>query len=137
MANIWYPKFKDALLKNAVGVSLDGGATDIRVILVDLADYTYAATHEFLSDVPSAARVSVTDALTGRSVSDTGLFDAADSVFTAATGDPSEAMILYLHTGTEATSRLMLYLDTSPGLPMTPTGVDLTLTWSASGIAQL
>ena len=137
MANIWYPKFKEALLQNSVGVNLADAPTDIRVILVDVADYAYAATHAFLSDVPSAARVSVTAALTGRSVSDTGLFDAADSVFTAATGDPSEAMILYLHTGTEATSRLMLYLDTSPGLPMTPTGVDLTLTWSASGIAQL
>jgi hypothetical protein len=137
MANIWYPKFKEAMLMHAVGVNLADGPTDIRVILVDLADYAYSAAHVMLSDVPAAARVSVTAALTGRSISDTGLFDADDSVFPAATGDVCEAMIVYLHTGTEATSRLMLYLDTSPGLPMTPTGVDLTLTWSASGIAQL
>lgn len=137
MANTWYPLFKQDLLTHAVAVDITAAGTVVKAVLVDLADYTYSAAHRFLSDVPSVARVSTTAALTGKSATN-GLFTAANSVFTAAAGDPSEAIIVYIDTGVDSTSRLMLFFDTSTGgLPMTPTGVDLALTWNASGIAQL
>jgi hypothetical protein len=127
MANACYTPFINSYLtQGANQVDLD--ADDIRLILVDAADYTVDLTaHDFLDDVPGAARVA-TVALTGESVSGR-VFDANDATFTAVTGDPSEALILYKHTGTESTSRLIAYIDTATNLPVTPNGGDITVTW--------
>ena len=45
------------------------------------------------------------------------------------TGDPSEALLIYKDTGTEATSPLIAYIDTATGLPVTPNGGNITVTW--------
>lgn len=104
-------------------------ANDIRCILVDLADYTVnLATHDYLDDVPAAARVAVSTAMTSKTVTD-GIFDAADITWTAVSGDPSEAVIIYQHTGTESTSRLIAYIDTATGLPVIPNGGNITVTF--------
>jgi hypothetical protein len=90
-----------------------------------------------LDDVLAAARVKVSTALQNTSVTN-GLFDADDITLSAVTGDTSEAIIIYVHTGTESTSRLVLYIDSGvTGLPATPSGGDISLAWNASGIAQL
>lgn len=126
MANALYPAFKNAYLTNTTPVDFD--ADDIRAILVDLADYSYDANHDFLDDVPAAARVAVA-AMSGLSVTD-NVVDANDTTFTAVTGDGYEAIILYKHTGTESTSRLIAYIDTGvTGLPATPSGGNVTIQW--------
>lgn len=133
MANAIYPKAKEAFEKGLIDMSSD----DIRVILIDGADYTYSASHEFLSDVPSGARVATSAALTGKTFT-SGLFDANDTTFTAVTGDQSEDLILYKHTGSDATARLIAFWDTSiTNAPVTPTGGDIDVAWHASGIFQL
>ena len=138
MANAIYPKFKEALLKDTVGADLSAGGTDVRVILVDLADYTYDAAHDMLDDVPAGARVAVSTALASKTVSTAGVFDAADKTLSAVTGDVSEALIVYIHTGSESTSQLICFMDTGvTGLPVTPNGGDITLTFNASGIFAL
>jgi hypothetical protein len=43
---------------------------------------------------------------------DDGSFDSDDPTFTAASGASIEAIVLYVHTGTESTSRLIMYQDT-------------------------
>lgn len=137
MANTVYPKFKEALLKSS-GPDLSSAGTDVRAILVDLADYTYNAAHDALDDVPAAARVAVSSALANKSVSTAGVFDADDKTLSAVTGDVSEALILYYHTGTESTSLLIAFLDTGvTGLPVTPNGGDIAIAWNASGIFAL
>lgn len=131
MANAIYPKYKEALLDGLGDIDLNNG--DVRAILVDLADYTYSAAHDFLDDVPVAARVAVSASLTGKTVTD-GTFDSDNVTWGSVTGDQSEAIILYLHTGVETTSRLVLFLDTSQtGLPVTPNGGDITYTVDAAG----
>jgi hypothetical protein len=45
------------------------------------------------------------------------------------TGATVEALVLYKDTGTEATSPLILYLDTATGLPFTPNSGDVTISW--------
>jgi hypothetical protein len=138
MANVIYNSFKEALLKDTFGADLSAGGTDIRAILVDLADYTFSAAHNALDDVPAGARVAVSTALASKTVSTAGVFDAADKTFSAVTGDVSEALILYLHTGTESTSLLICFLDTGvTGLPVTPNGGDITIAFNASGIFAL
>lgn len=124
MANALYTKAKEGLLNG----DFDLNANDIRAILVDAADYTVnIATDNALDDIPSGARVS-TVALTGESLTD-GVFDADDATFTSVTGDPSEAVVLYKHTGTESTSLLLAYIDTATGLPVTPNGGNIVVQW--------
>jgi hypothetical protein len=132
LANEIYDKFTEAQLTGAANIDLEN--EDVRLILVDAADYTFSQTHDMLDDVPGAARVAVSGALTGKTVTD-GVFNADDVTFTAVTGDVSEALILYRHTGVESTSRLIAYLDTGfTGLPVTPSGTNITVAWNASGI---
>lgn len=135
MANVVYPLYKTAAYSGGANVSLTTGT--VKALLVDLADYTYSAAHEFLSDVPAGARVATSPALSSKTLTG-GVFDAADVAFTAVTGDQSEALILFIDTGSAATSRLLAFLDTGvTGLPVTPNGGDVNVTWNAGGILQL
>lgn len=126
MANALYNKGREGFLDG----SIDWDTDDIRAILVDVADYTVdLATHDNLDDVAAGARVAVSSSLASKTVTD-GIADAADVTFTAVTGDPCEAIVLYKHTGTEGTSRLIAYLDTAvSGLPVTPNGGNITVVW--------
>jgi hypothetical protein len=126
MANTLYDLFVNSYMTGGANL-VDLDTDDIRVILVDAADYTFSQTHDYLDDVPGAARVA-TAALTSESVTNR-TFDAADTTFSSVTGDESEALILYNHTGTEGTSRLIAYIDTATNLPITPNGGDITVSW--------
>lgn len=102
------------------------------MVLVDAADYIVAIdTHEFLSDIPVAARVSTSGNFASK-ISTLGVADAADVTFTAVTGDPSEALVIYKDTGSASTSPLIAYIDTATGLPVTPNGGDITVAWQAT-----
>jgi hypothetical protein len=141
MPSVLYPRFKQALLN----ADLDVMADNLRVVLVDVADYVYSDAHDFLDDVPAAARVATSPIMTGKSAAGPagttpGVFDAADVTFTGVTGDPSEALIIYRDTGTAATSNLICYIDTVAGpaaLTVTPNTGDIVVTWSAQGIFTL
>jgi hypothetical protein len=129
MANALYGKARELFLNG----DLDWANDDIRVILVDAADYTVSIdVDDFLDDVPSGARVAVSSALSGKT-STLGVADANDVTWSAVTGDPSEAIVIYKHTGVEATSPLIAYLDSATGLPVTPNGGDITVQWSSGG----
>jgi hypothetical protein len=96
---------------------------------VDGADYTpNLATHQFLSDIPAGARVAVSGAIQNKTVTD-GVFDADDIVISSVSGDQFEYVVLYKHTGVEGTSRLIYLVDTATGLPCTPNGSDITISW--------
>jgi len=128
MASAFYTAARTAFAEGRVLWRSSGG--DIfRVMLIDTDDYTVdIATDEFLSDVPSAARVA-TVALTPLTPTD-GVLDAANVTFPEVSGDECEALVIYQDTGSEATSRLVLYVDgASAGLPVTPTGTDIAVTW--------
>lgn len=86
------------------------------------------ATHDNLDDIPAGARVAVSGALQSKTVTD-GVFDADDKIIAAVSGDQFEYLVLYKHTGTESTSRLILLIDTATGLPCTPNGSDITISW--------
>jgi hypothetical protein len=125
MASALYDKGREGFLDG----SIDWDTDDIRAILVDTGAYTFSAAHDFLDDVAAPARISVSSALGSKTVT-SGVADAADVTFTAVTGASVEAIILYKHTGTDSTSRLIAYIDTaSSGLPVTPNGGDITIQW--------
>lgn len=125
MANALFDKGREAFLNG----DIDWLNDDIRIILIDAADYTVnLASHDFLDDVPAPARVAVSSALASKT-STNGVADAADVTFPLVTGDQSEALVIYKHTGTESTSNLIAYIDTATGLPVTPNGGDITVQW--------
>lgn len=131
MANSLYPKFKESLLQ--AGVNLSTGT--VKVALVDTGTYTYSATHQYLSSLTGVVGTAQT---LGTKTFTNGVFDATDAAFTAVTGNTVEALVLYVDTGSAATSPLIAFIDTGvTGLPVTPNGGDINVTWNASGIFAL
>jgi hypothetical protein len=133
MANAIYPLYKQALLDASSNVDLNDGT--VKVALVDTGTYTYSAAHEFLSSlsgVVGTAQTIANTTVTG------GVFDGDNVTFTAVSGSSVEALVIYIDTGVAGTSRLVAYIDTGQtGLPVTPNGGDITITWSGSGIFAL
>jgi hypothetical protein len=133
MANAIYPKFKEALLDGSANIDLNDGT--VKVALIDTGTYTYNAAHDFLDDISGVVGTAQTIANTTVT---NGLFDGDNVTYTAVTGATCEALIIYIDTGVAGTSRLFAYIDTGvTGLPVTPNGGDITLTFHASGIVQL
>lgn len=109
--------------------SLSWSSATIKAVLVDLADYTPdLAAHEFLSDIPAGARVATSPAFTGKTTT-AGVADADDVSFATVLGDQAEALVIYADTGTVGTSSLIAFIDTATGLPVTPNGGNVNVTW--------
>lgn len=133
MANAIYPLYKQALLDGDSNIDLNDGT--VKVALVDTGTYTYNSAHQFLSSLSGVVGTAQTIANTTVT---NGLFDGDNVTFTAVSGATVEALVIYIDTGVAGTSRLVAYIDTSvTGLPVTPNGGDISITWNASGIFQL
>ena len=127
MASAIYPEYMEQLIQGASNTSLTG---TVKAVLVDTGTYTYNAAHDFLDDVSGTVGTAVT--LASKTYAN-GVFDAADVTgYNAAAGTSAEAIIIYIDTGSAATSRLVAYID---GFTATPSGVDtVNITWDAAGI---
>jgi hypothetical protein len=133
MANALYPKWKEQLLQFTANNNLSAGT--VKVALVT-AGYTYSAANQFYSSV-SASVVGTPQTIGSKTFTD-GVFDGGNVTFTAVTGSQVVALVLYIDTGSAATSPLVAFLDTGvTNLPVTPNGGDITITWNASGIFAL
>ncbi len=124
MANVIYPKWKEAIENGGSNVALSG---TVKVVLVDGASYTYSAAHDFFDDV---AGVVSTQTLATKTYTN-GVFDADDVTFTSVAAGTYEILIIYIDTGVAGTSRLVAYIDTATGLPVTSTGGNATVTWDS------
>lgn len=125
MANTLYDKARELFLTAQIDWSTD----NIKVQLVDQGSYTANfTTHQYLSDVPSASRIGPSVLLTGKATTG-GAADANDVTFSSVTGASIEVILLYKDTGVEGTSPLIAYIDTATGLPITPNGGDIIVTW--------
>jgi hypothetical protein len=133
MPNAIYPLYKQALLDGAANTDIND--LTVRVALVDTGAYTYSGAHEFLTSltgVVGTAQIINTTTVTN------GLFDGDNVTYSGVTGNSVEALVIYIDTTVAATSRLVAFIDTGvTGLPVTPNGGDITITWNASGIFQL
>lgn len=138
MANAIYPKYKEGLLTGAANTALNGsGTTGVYVALVDTGTYTYSSAHDFYNDLSG---IVGTDQEIGATKTYTnGTFDGADVTFTSVSGASVEALVLYVkNAGANTTWYLVAYIDTSvPGLPVTPNGGNISVTWNASGILTI
>jgi hypothetical protein len=133
MANAIYPLYKQALLDGSANVDIND--LTVKVALVDTGVYTYSAAHEFLTSLTGVVGTAQTIAATTVA---NGLFDGDNVTYTTVTGNSVEALVIYIDTTVAGTSRLVAYIDNGvTGLPVTPNGGDITVTWNVSGIFQL
>ena len=138
MANAIYPKWKQTIMQADANSELDSaeGATGVFVALVDTGTYTYSAAHQFYSDLSG---VVGTDQEITTKTQTNGTFDGDDVTFTSVSGATVEALVIYRKNGgANTTWPLIAYIDTGvTGLPVTPNGGNIDVTWNASGIFTL
>lgn len=125
MANALYDLGREAFLSG--DITWDGD--NIKCVLVDTGTYTVnLATDQYHSDVSGIVATSVN--FTTKTVT-AGVADAADVTLSSVTGAESEAVVIYQDTGASGTSRLIAYIDTATGLPVTPNGGDIVIQWDS------
>lgn len=125
MANVLYDKGREGFLDG----SIDWDTDDIRVVLVASA-YTFSAAHDFMDDI-GANDNGRSAALAGKTVT-SGVADANDTTITATAAVACEALVIFQHTGVDATARLIAYIDTATGLPFTPSASQVVnITWDS------
>lgn len=138
MANAVYPEYKEFLLGASANVSLtvDDSTDGPFCALIDTGTYTYSSAHDFYNDLSGV--VGTDQRITAPTVAN-GTFDGGDLTYTSVSGNSVEALVIYRHnSGANTTWKLVVYLDTSiTGLPVTPNGGNITVTWNASGIFTL
>lgn len=82
-----------------------------------------------LDDIPAGARHALlTGAITGKAIV-AGAADSDDWTWDTVApdgGNNSDAVVVYLHTGAEATSSLVVFISLATGLPVIPNGGDIT-----------
>jgi len=112
---------------------------DIKVVLVDDV-YAYDAGHDNLDDVLAARRVATSANLASKTVTG-GWLDAADVTFSGiAAAEDIAGLWIYEDSGSEATSRLLMWFDTddsSTAIAVTTTGADVQVIWPSAGIARI
>lgn len=114
-----------------LGAGLNLVANDIRAQLVDTGVYTFSAAHVDY-DVDLTGKVGSAVALSNKSVSATGVFDADDLVIPSVSGASTEAVVIFDNTN----NRLLAYLD-GASVEITPNGNNVNVTWDAAGILAI
>lgn len=124
MANVLFDPGREGILDETILMSTG----DIRTMLV-LSSYTFSAAHKFITDL--GAVDNGRSAALGTKTFTSGVFDAADTTLAATAATASKALIVFRHTGADATARLIAYIDTpTSGLPFTPSaGQTVNVTW--------
>lgn len=124
MANVLFPLGRQGFLDG----SIDWDTNDIRAMLVR-STYTYDANDQYVADLGSVDN-GRSAALSSKTVT-LGVADAADTSLTATAANASNAIIVFQHTGSDATARLICYVDSpTSGLPFTPSaGQTVNIAW--------
>lgn len=143
MANRFFNAYLNGILgAHATRVDLD--ADTIKMALIDegaAAGVPDASADDFWNDV-SSGLIGTAYTLANKTVgtAGVGVFDNTVDpapAFTAVSGSSVEGLMFYKDTGTPTTSDLICYFDTATGLPLTPNGGDVNVTFNASGIFKI
>ena len=136
----------DSAREGLLGAEIDWDGAVIKAALV--RGYNFSASHRFVSDVTNAGGtlVATSSALTSKTITG-GVADAADVSFAAVpTGAAIPAIIIFQSSAVTGGSdvaagsqRLICYIDTATGLPVTPNGQAIGVSWDngASRIFRL
>jgi hypothetical protein len=127
--NFIYPAAKTLFLTGQLNLLDD----TVLGVLVS-AFYAASQNHASLADIPPAYRIATTDPLANKTVVN-GTFCASPATAHSVSGNMVQALVLVASSGTDISSPLIAYLDTSPGLPVNPTGGDLVFNWTTTVLA--
>jgi hypothetical protein len=141
--NALYSKWKQALEQEAqANKSLDQGDATNGVYCALLntggGGYAFSQAHQFYTDLLGIQGTPVQ--ITAPTVAASGIpgvvFDGNDCTFISVTGVGVTAFALYRHnSGANSTWRLIYYCDNAiSGLPVTPAGGNVIVSWNPSGI---
>lgn len=98
--------------------------------LISTANYTFDATHADIRNFNPTSRVAGPVNLSGLTVTTNGACDASDVTFTAVSGIAIGAILIYRRvSGDDTVSYNCAWIDTATGLPITPNGGDIIVTW--------
>jgi hypothetical protein len=127
MANLIYKKAKESFLKGEINLY----SNTIKVLILNNSYTPNVDTHQFVSDINSSYIEHRTGALLNKTVT-SGVFDADDITVSDYSGNSFNALAIYVDSGSDATSRLIAYLDTSTGLPFSSANVaaPVTIAWN-------
>lgn len=117
--------------------SLDWNTATIKCSLV--RGYTFSASHKFLSDVTGAGAVLVATATLTTPTVIAGVAGADAVTFTSVpTGAACNALLIYQSSAptggadlANTAQRMIAYLDTVTGLPVTPNGGNINVAWDS------
>ncbi len=139
MANRFYDSFKNKLLDIGASGAIDFNTNTIKAVLIDEGVYTYSAAHNFMDDITGTIGTPQTIGSPTVGTVAAGVFDGDNVTFTAVSGASVEAILLYMDTGGASSTNPVIGLidQVSAGLPVTPNGGDITITWNASGILSI
>lgn len=135
MATFWFNKGREGFADG----SFSWTGSNINAALIDTTKYNPASTtsDKFLS-VPAA----ITGAIVARLASNIGSKDATDGILSipaitwsavGPSGTNVGAIIFYWATGSDATARMIAFVDNAGGFPFTANTGDVTFTQDATG----
>lgn len=132
MANTLFPLGREGFLAGEI----DWDTAVIKAALV--RGYAYDAADKFVSDVTAGGGTLVaTSAALGSKTVAAGTADAADVTFpTVAAGAAITGVLVFQSSAVgggadvaATAQRVIAWIDTAAGLPVTPNGGDITVTW--------
>lgn len=122
MANALWDPGREGFLDGTIDFDTD----TIEALLV--RGYTFSAAHKFETDVTGAGGTIVSRFTLASKTKTNGIADAADGTWTAvASGAAIPYVVILSNKGSAATNRLICFIDTATGLPVTPNGGDIAI----------
>jgi hypothetical protein len=100
----------------------------MKALLWDSSYGAFNAANVFVSDLNASGIVGPRVQLASP-VTTGGAADANDVTFGSVTGASCEAVILYRHYGADSSNKLVAYIDSATGLPITPNTGDIIVVW--------
>lgn len=120
MANRLYPLARQSFAE----AQIDWTSNDIKIAALTAA-YVYDATDQFVTDL-GATIVGRSANLSGKT-DVSGILKGDAALFALLTGSTVMYLVIFQDTGSDATSRLLYYIDTATNLPTIPNGIDVTV----------
>ena len=142
MANRFFDSYLNGILgEHATYVDLDSDTVAMYLHDEGAGGVPNAATDDFEDDLDAGligTKFDLVNKTIGSPVA--GVFDNTvdpTPAFSSVSGATVEGLVFFKDTGTPTTSNLICYFDTASGLPLTPNGGDVNVTFNASGIFKV
>ena len=140
MANALFNPGREGFLLGEI----DWDTAVMKVALV--RGYTFNAAHKFVSDVTGAGgTLHFTSAALASKTGTSGTADAADITLSTPAANASGHSLIYFQSSAvtggadvaASAQRLIAWIDTGTGLPVTPNGADISIVFNVAGLFTL